>query len=483
LILLSSFGVISANIDPIIPTFDQDVTHSLTQITPHSQILIFGDGEFVDQATLEDWPGTGTEEDPYLIEGYSFFGTDSIAIVDTTIHFEVRNCILDFDEPWAGGTNLLLWNVTNAVIADTICSGNSIGLYIVDSSNNLIENNTCLGSSGSMTGIYLEIDVSTSDSNTVANNTCIGYEEAFFISPGCVSNLVQWNVFDGTPFDVNDYNPTPVNNYSFNFYGNYIGTDDNGDAFGDSAYTIAPYYTAVDLYPLMYKPNSPVWLETPINQTIDYGEDINYQMNATAFAPSQWHLNDTLFSVDDEGVVTSRALLQVGVYGLEVIVTNIYGRTLTGRFQITVQDTIAPHWIIEPDDQILLHDEGLDYQLPVTDPSGIDHWAINDTAHFDLSARYYFGGSTARITNKSILEPSSYYLNISVYDMHDNTLSVILLVTILEAPMITTTTTSTTVTTSPTPDGVDPVVTLVLGAGIGGAAVFVLAVVVLKRKS
>ncbi len=468
----------------MIPTHDTMKEYSLTQGTPHPQILIIGDSDFASQATLEEWPGSGTEEDPYLIEGYSIFGTQCIGIVDTSVYFEIRNCNLTYDQPWVGGANIVLLNVTNAVIADNICSGNGIGLYIVDSSNNLIKNNTCLGSSGSMTGIYLETDVSTSDSNTVANNTCIGYEEGLFVSPGCSSNLIEWNVFEDNTADVRDYNPTPVNNYTFNYYEDYMGTDDNGDGFGDSVYAVEPYFTAEDPHPLMYWPNPPVWSESPVDQTIDYGETIQCKLNATAPAPLFWQLNDTLFSVDIEGVVSSRALLLVGTYGLEVTVINIYGRSLAGSFTVVIQDTRAPNWIIEPTDQVFHHDEGFDYQLPVADPSGIDSWVLNDTIHFTLSASFYFCGSTARITNTSILESRSYYLNISVYDVYGNRLSVILVVTILEAPLIATTSTITTsTTTNPTPEGIAPLMPLLLGAGIGGAAVLVLVVVVLRKKS
>jgi hypothetical protein len=263
-----------------------------------------------------------------------------------------------------------------------------------------------------------------------------------------------------------------------------MGIDDNGDGFGDSVYQIEPYLNTEDPFPLMYWPSPPKWVESPTNQEFAYGQSVHYDLNVTTSAPLVWELNDTLFSIDNEGVVSSRALLLVGTYGLEIAVANIYRRSLTGCFRVTVQDTVAPYWIIEPSDQFLHYNEGFDYQLPVTDPSSIDHWAINDTTHFNLSASFYFGGSTARITNRSILEPNSYYLNISVYDVHGNRLSAILVVMVLKDPLIeTTTTTTTSLTTNTTPGDVNPVMTFVLGTGMGGIVVLVIVVVALRKKS
>ena len=38
--------------------------------TLHEPISIRGDSDFIAQATTEGWPGNGTEECPYIIEGY-----------------------------------------------------------------------------------------------------------------------------------------------------------------------------------------------------------------------------------------------------------------------------------------------------------------------------------------------------------------------------------------------------------------------------
>jgi len=441
-----------------------------------------GDSDFASQAAAEGWSGSGTEEDPYVIEGYNIFGVQCIGIVDTSVYFKIRNCILDYDKAWEGGTSILLYNVTNAIVADNVCSGNGMGMYIVESSDNLIENNTCLGSSGSYTGIYLEDDVGTSDSNVVTNNTCIGYEEGIAIGPGCSGNLVEWNTFEGTTRDATDNNPTQVNNFTFNYYGGYVGTDDNGDGFGDSVYAIPPFLATEDSNPLMYPPTPPRWTEQPVDQTLELGfATFRYDLNVTCPSPVTWYVNHILFSVDNLGVVSSRAILSIGTYELRVVVTNIYGSTLLNSLRVSVLDTTPPGWLIIPTDQTVEYGESIDYQVVAIDLSGIENWEISDTVHFTLTASDYSVGSTARVTNAMTLQPGVHYLQITAYDPYDNFCTATIAVRVLEETGTTTTATTTT-TTSTESDAVNPAMTFALGAGVGGGAVIVIVLAVLRRR-
>lgn len=478
-----------------------------------------------------------------------------------------------------------------------------------------------------------------------------------------------------------------VNIINHNWYQDYTGHDD-GDGFGDEPYAIYGAAGNSDPQPLMYPPFAPMWVEPPTDQVIDYwNQSFNYDLNATAPTTITWAVNDTVqFSVNSNGVVQSISNLSVGVYGLRIKVTNLYGIYITSSFQLTVQEITQPEWIVNPMDFILYYGEMFDYgliaaddsgiaecaindtanfELSVThlnvtgyfngwhmlhitnattlmvgvyplnvtvidpygnshsgfftitvlaqeqdleppvwtiapadqnlefnesfeyfigacDPSGIENWIINDTMHFTFSAIYYQSGSTACITNNTNLLPGIYALNVTVFDLKGNELSAIftvtvepqmqdttspiwivapinevledgdsfeqrlgawdfsgvdywwlndtthftideqgvirnatvlepgvyrlevrvydpfdnyctatLIITVLESPTTTTTTTTSTTTTTTTtssttnttPEGVDPVLTLVLGAGLGGAAAVVMVIVFLRRKS
>ncbi|MEM3567314.1 MAG: hypothetical protein QXS83_01950 [Thermoplasmata archaeon] len=57
---------------------------------------IVGDEDFARQAAMNNWPGNGTECNPYIIEGYEIDGNGSNAIwiENTSVHFIIRNCNL-----------------------------------------------------------------------------------------------------------------------------------------------------------------------------------------------------------------------------------------------------------------------------------------------------------------------------------------------------------------------------------------------------
>ncbi|MHA1205670.1 MAG: NosD domain-containing protein [Candidatus Heimdallarchaeaceae archaeon] len=111
----------------------RDVILSLSE---HETIEISSDSDF------SAFPGSGTEADPYIIEGYNIT-TDAdygIYIHDTTKYFIVRNCYID-----AKNTGVYISNVadnTAKIINNTLTNNNMYGIYLVDSDYANITNNT-----------------------------------------------------------------------------------------------------------------------------------------------------------------------------------------------------------------------------------------------------------------------------------------------------------------------------------------------------
>ncbi len=130
-----------------------------SSLTPHDPISITSDSDFL------VFPGTGTVENPYLIDGYKITTTSryGIYIRATTKYFIVRNCYVD------AYYGICIRNVADktATIINNTCNNNIYeGIKFRDSNYSTVTNNTC-NNNGDY-GIVLE----DSGSSTVTNNTC-----------------------------------------------------------------------------------------------------------------------------------------------------------------------------------------------------------------------------------------------------------------------------------------------------------------------
>jgi len=227
---------------------------------------------------------------------------------------------------------------------------------------------------------------------------------------------------------------------------------------------------------------SPTWNEMPTNLIVEFGNGIEYDLNASdASGIDDWWLDDnTYFGIDINGIVTNTTPLTVGVYSLLVFTNDTQGNVLSGSFTVTVQDTIEPTWVTEPEDRLLAFGESLDYQLDAFDLSGISTWTLNNTADFMIT-------STGRILSIEDLTPGIYGLTVTATDIYGNQLSASFSITVQSSTTTTTTTaTSTTTTTATTdtttiPDITDTLVVVVVSS-LGGAAVVLVIVFILFRK-
>jgi parallel beta-helix repeat protein len=479
--------------------------------TPHSTIVINGDTNFNFTAQAEGWPGDGSPGTPYIIDSLDINGFDwSISISNTQVYFTISNCNLT-GATFLDGAGIYLYNVSNALLNNNTVSHSWRGIYLDQSSYNTVANNNCTtnarginlegsnsntvvnNTSGSQflheAGIWLD----NSDSNTlvnntfmdafvagiyldqssfnfISNNTCTNTDPHIWIRTLSENNTILWNVFadDSFPIDIDE---GTGNVFDYNYWSNYGGHDADSDGIGDVPYT---FLGNNDSHPLMYPPTPPTWKATPLDLIVEFSFSFfHLNLNVTSSAPLTWYVNDTLFSIDSHGGITSMSILPIGKYGLTVEVTSIYDDKITATFSVKVSDTSPPSWLIIPIDQELEFGVLFVYQVAAIDLSGIDHWWLNDTIHFSIDE---FGV----IRSNAILSKGVYGLNITVRDPHGNSLSVVFSV-IVEAVTIAPTTT--TEPTTSTTEGIDPALTFVLGAGLGGTAVIVIVIVMLRRKS
>ena len=126
----------------------------------HQAINITDDSEF------SVFPGTGTSDDPFLIDGYNITTTSlvGIKITGTTKYFIISNCYID-----TLGYGIFLDSISNgtATITNNTCINNFWdGIYLSSSHNNTVSGNNCTNNGGS-------IHLSSSHNNTLSGNTCI----------------------------------------------------------------------------------------------------------------------------------------------------------------------------------------------------------------------------------------------------------------------------------------------------------------------
>ncbi len=127
------------------------------------QIEIFDDKDF---SQKYHFPGSGTEDDPYIIDGYELSGNShhNIRIVGITKYFIIQNCIL---EKSSKGMDLVNLTYGVAQILSNTIRDNDFGIIIRGYNNCIISNNTFINNHQAIeagTGSY------TIQSNILINN-------------------------------------------------------------------------------------------------------------------------------------------------------------------------------------------------------------------------------------------------------------------------------------------------------------------------
>jgi parallel beta-helix repeat protein len=114
--------------------------------TPHDPIEIDGDLDFSTQALDEGWPGNGTQDNPYILEGYEIevgwgIGNNAIEIRKTDAHFVVRNSRITGEyRPHL----IYFGNLRNGTLKNCIIENGSLGISLWAANQIKIINNTLI---------------------------------------------------------------------------------------------------------------------------------------------------------------------------------------------------------------------------------------------------------------------------------------------------------------------------------------------------
>ncbi len=166
---------ISGNTNVI--TFDRE---KLKLSATTGKIHIINNSGWVDFRNAGNCTGSGTYSDPYVIEDLVIDGGssgNSILIENSNVYFKIENCTL-YNAEWGSDAGIRLLNVNNSQLISNDCSYSQLGIVLGDGwggggcYNNTITGNIVNNNRG---GIYLldSYDNTISD-NTANNNTWSG---------------------------------------------------------------------------------------------------------------------------------------------------------------------------------------------------------------------------------------------------------------------------------------------------------------------
>ena len=204
-----------SNTKPLSPETPVRVPARIAYIT-HSPISIIGNGGFTNASGVV-W-GSGTESDPYIIEGWDINAStaNGIDIRNTDAHFAIRNCrVHDGGLNPDGFHGVRLEDCANGTLDGNNCSLDNYGIFIKSSRNITITDNSC--GPNNFFGISLwSSSVITIHNNNLNSNTACGMSLAFSDNTTVSTNNCSSNSQDGIDIVASRNNILANNNCSFN---------------------------------------------------------------------------------------------------------------------------------------------------------------------------------------------------------------------------------------------------------------------------
>jgi parallel beta-helix repeat protein len=226
-----------------------------SDFTPHAPIFINSNGEFISQG----FSGSGTIDEPFLIEGYSITASSEnlIRISGTTAYFRIMNNLLnglnsDGVGIYCGSVingeiaNNTIYNMNGGIgidesmrieIVDNIISNNANGISITRGSDVTVFNNTITGNSDG--GIWMgDSNYNTILNNSISNIGGNGFAISFSTNNIISNNVISSNDDSGIRLDPNGDSNFFTSNAIFgnNHFGISLGISSNNTITNNSFY-------------------------------------------------------------------------------------------------------------------------------------------------------------------------------------------------------------------------------------------------------
>ncbi|MBN1801822.1 MAG: PKD domain-containing protein [Candidatus Lokiarchaeota archaeon] len=339
----------------------------------------------------EEWvSGSGTFEDPYLIENITINagGIGScISIYNTREYFIIRNCTLTGSEKGSGydlHAGIKLENVTNAMIIQNNCSYNQgcgISIYPYCANNTIIENvannnaehgiflvgtgNNSIEKNMIKNNIYCGIYLILSWNNTILENMIINNFQYGTALSYSVNNVISKNAFNNNTIDgihlffgsdnnslwlntfVNNSNNAfdgGNNSWCRSFMGNYW--DDYISSFyqngtGMEPYNISESPLVQDLYPQNNsKPSVEIFSPSGLVVT---GQLVQFACNISGGnfpLKCAWSLGDGIKSSE---INPTHSYAAAGTYDVILSIIDATGDVVIKTSSITVEEESSPY--------------------------------------------------------------------------------------------------------------------------------------------
>ncbi|UCE11660.1 MAG: right-handed parallel beta-helix repeat-containing protein [Candidatus Thorarchaeota archaeon] len=158
----------------------------IDSLVDHDPIEINGNDDFV----LQGWPGSGTRENPFVINNLEIASDDvNIRITNTTDFFVIRNCNLTSMGDWSYEDAILFENVTNGSVEDCHIGLRGTGTRIVRSSN-------CTIKRSEIVSIVIGVKLENSENIVVRKNTLYHNYAGIYLSSVTNSMIVSNTIHD-----------------------------------------------------------------------------------------------------------------------------------------------------------------------------------------------------------------------------------------------------------------------------------------------
>lgn len=258
--------------------------------------------------------------------------------------------------------------------------------------------------------LYLHLDIPSPAWVILGENQFLEFPQEFqyVLEASTPAGLGLWWLNDTTYFSINQFGQiTNSTLLQVGSYGLQVFVNDTWGRTIDSTFTVIVQDTI-----------DPIWIVSPENQLVEYGEFFVYSLSAyDAAGIGSWILNETdHFSIDSEGTIRNNTLLEERIFAVNVTVADMNGNAISESFKVNVSDTITPEWVVMPENQTLEYGYTFVYPLSASDIAGLHTWWISDGTNFRIDNK-------GVIENNTILAVNTYGLHIYLNDTHGNILT------------------------------------------------------------
>ncbi len=244
-------------------------------------------------------------------------------------------CLMSFNIiTGSRGFGVYAENSRNVDISDNrIAESESDGIHLYNVHEFSLSLNNCSANGGH--GLVLEDCTGSVDPDGIGwlEQNILSYNEyGLYLGAGTADCGFRGNVVRGRTADAVDHGTGNI--FQQNTWWGYTGVDLNNDGIGDTPYAFTGNHDPTPVFPLY-------WVTAPTDQQMETVEPFIYDLDAESSWPDlTWSINDTRFTVSNDGVIENATPLVEQFYPLEVTVEG--GGVLSDTFTLAVVQDIEP---------------------------------------------------------------------------------------------------------------------------------------------